>query len=103
MALNPDDRNITPFAKADPELATLLAQIGGRIRELRTMQGISMEVLAKFAKLNATSLSRIERGHKNLTVETMLRIARALGIDVEELFLARERSAILPKKKTKGG
>ena len=48
----------------------LAAMIGKRIREVRNVQGISLEELSFKAGLNAAHLGQIERGLRNPTIET---------------------------------
>lgn len=65
------------------ELSTAL---GRRVRELRRQRNISQEELGYKASISAAHLGQIERGLKKPTVETLGRIASALGISVSELF-----------------
>ena len=48
--------------------------------------GISQEVLAERAELHRTYVSDVERGARNLSLESITRMARALNIPVAELF-----------------
>ena len=62
-------------------------KITGRIiRELRTQQGISQEVLSGLAGVARSHLTMIENGSKNANVDTLWRIADALGIRLSELI-----------------
>lgn len=47
--------------------------------------GVSQMDLADAAGLHFTYLSSVERGHRNVTLVSALRLAGALGIDVGEL------------------
>ena len=53
--------------------------VGQRIRELREKKGWSQEKLAEHADLDRTYIGRIERGEKNIGLENLVKIARALG------------------------
>jgi len=86
----------------DPSLEALLTRIGGRIRELRELQGISLRALEEFTGIVTNELRTIEAGRRNITVRTADKIARAIGVRTEELFVPRERSAIRPKRKKRG-
>jgi len=59
---------------------------GKIIRELRTQQGISQEVLSGLAGVARSHLTMIENGSKNANVDTLWRIADALGIRLSELI-----------------
>jgi transcriptional regulator with XRE-family HTH domain len=67
-------------------MATIQGQIGARVRDLRKKRGWTQEQLAAAAGRHWTYIGGIERGERNITVEVVGDIARALGVDVEELF-----------------
>jgi transcriptional regulator with XRE-family HTH domain len=60
--------------------------IGPRLRHLRLQKGYTVEALAAAAELNKGFLSRLERGTKRPSVETVLRLSAALGVPVGQLF-----------------
>lgn len=63
-------------------------QLGGHVTYLRKARDYSVRGLAEDAKVNATWLSRVERGlYKSPDARALLRLARALDIDVEELYV----------------
>jgi len=55
--------------------------VGQNVKGYRVHQGYSREELCKLTRLHLNYLSAIERGEKNVTVETLNRIAIVLGID----------------------
>ena len=59
---------------------------GKSVRGRRNTLGISQEKLAERANLHRTYISDIERGARNLSLESMERLARALEISVSALF-----------------
>ena len=61
-------------------------KLGKRIKEIRIKGGYSQEELASLAKLHRTYISDIERGGRNVSVENIEKIARALKIDPSELL-----------------
>jgi transcriptional regulator with XRE-family HTH domain len=61
-------------------------QVGLAIRHLRIKRGLSQEDLAKNAGLSRTFLTGVETGTRNLTLQTMSRLAEALGVGVGEFF-----------------
>lgn len=60
--------------------------IGTRLRDLRKKKGLSQEELGWKAKLHYTYIGAIERGEKNCSVATLGKIARGLGMSVNEIF-----------------
>ena len=61
-------------------------RLGRHVRRLRVAAGLSQEALAVDAKLEASHVSRIERGLSNITLDVMARLAEALHVDVEALI-----------------
>jgi transcriptional regulator with XRE-family HTH domain len=60
--------------------------IGATIRNERMRAGLTIEGLAEKAELHPNYLGRVERGEEYVSVSALIRIARALGIRVRELF-----------------
>lgn len=63
-----------------------LAKFGSRVREERLRQGISQEELASRAGVHRTYIGMIERAEKNITLESIDKVARALGLTLSDLF-----------------
>lgn len=61
-------------------------QFGQRVRELRTDLGISQESLAYAAELDRSYMGGVERGERNVSLDNIYRIARALDIDPGQLL-----------------
>lgn len=59
------------------------------LRRLRTSTGLSQEELAARAGLHRTYVSSVERGQRNVSLENIFALARALGCDPQELIDAR--------------
>ena len=65
--------------------------VGPAIRDLREQVGISQEELAGRANLDRTYISGIERGRRNPSVKSLQRVANALTIGLDIVFVrARE-------------
>ncbi|MBR2476592.1 MAG: helix-turn-helix transcriptional regulator [Clostridia bacterium] len=60
--------------------------VGQRIRNYRTQSGWSQEKLAEAAGCHPTYIGQIERGEKNATIESIEKIAVALGVSMSVLF-----------------
>jgi transcriptional regulator with XRE-family HTH domain len=54
--------------------------VGMRIRELRVAKGISQEALADEAGVHRTYMGSVERGERNISLDNIVRIARALKV-----------------------
>ena len=61
-------------------------RMGPRLRHLRLTKGYTVEALAATAGLNKGFLSRLERGTKRPSIDTVLRLSAALGVPVGQLF-----------------
>lgn len=56
------------------------------LRAWRERHGFKLEEVADLAGVSASYLSRLERGERRLRPFDRLRIARALGVRIGELF-----------------
>jgi transcriptional regulator with XRE-family HTH domain len=77
---------LTPRGKRVPLATELSPTIGPRLRHLRLEKGFTVETLAAAAGLDKSFLSRLERGTKRPSVETVLRLSAALDVPVGLLF-----------------
>lgn len=65
----------------------MASTISKNIRRIRKEKGISQDRLSKEADLALNTVVKIETGENpNPTVETLQKIAKALGINVGDLF-----------------
>jgi transcriptional regulator with XRE-family HTH domain len=60
--------------------------VGGRIRELRTVQGLTLDRLASLSELTRGYISLVERGLKVPSLAALLRMAKALDVNVASFF-----------------
>jgi transcriptional regulator with XRE-family HTH domain len=63
-----------------------IKKLGKRIVEIRKGKGISQKQLSDILDMDDGSLRRIESGRTNPTTTTLLSIAKALGVEVSDLF-----------------
>lgn len=61
-------------------------KIGQRLRELRTIKGLSQEKFAFACDLDRTYIASIEQGKRNVSVANIEKIATALDMSVYEFF-----------------
>ena len=67
-------------------MSNIKKDIGFRIREVRQEKGLSQEKLAALADLHRAYIGQVERGEKNIGVINLEKIAKALGINIKDLF-----------------
>lgn len=67
-------------------MSELVERLGNRIRYLRKQRGLSQDKLGEAAGLHVNYIGQVERGEKNITIETLEKVSRGLGISLEELF-----------------
>lgn len=61
-------------------------RVGKNLRALRVSRGISQEGLAHELEYDRTYLAGIERGERNLSLDTLSKLAEQLGVDPLELL-----------------
>jgi len=59
---------------------------GQRIRDKRISLRLTQEELAERADLHTTYLSSVERGERNIALENIIAIAKALGCSAKDLM-----------------
>jgi transcriptional regulator with XRE-family HTH domain len=64
----------------------ILKKFGSKVKEFRLCQNLSQEELAHKANLHRTYIGMIERGEKNITLLNIKKIAKALAINMHQLF-----------------
>lgn len=61
-------------------------KFGKKVREERNKRGLTQEKLAELAGMHWTYISMIERAERNIALKNIVKIAKALGVEVEDLF-----------------
>jgi transcriptional regulator with XRE-family HTH domain len=64
--------------------------VAQRIRILRERRNLSQRALAEASGLSRNTLGLLERGQSSPTVSTLMRIALALGVDINAFFATSE-------------
>jgi quercetin dioxygenase-like cupin family protein/DNA-binding XRE family transcriptional regulator len=57
-----------------------------RLRSLRHALGLSLDEVADLTHLSASTISRIETGHRTIGLDVLVPLARALQVDLESLL-----------------
>ena len=65
---------------------SLLKRVSENIRYFRTVNNLSQEELANLAELDRTYISGVERGVRNLTINSLEKIIQASNISNEDFF-----------------
>jgi XRE family transcriptional regulator, regulator of sulfur utilization len=68
--------------------------VGARIRALRTERGLSLSSLAAAAGIGKGSLSELESGRRNPTLDTLYAVAGPLGVPLASLVDFRDGSVV---------
>lgn len=63
--------------------------VGGRLRQVRLSQGLSLRGLARLLEVSPATLSAVERGRRAMTPQRLARAAELLGTPVEDLLPER--------------
>lgn len=69
-------------------------EIGKKIREIRKIKGLTQEELGEKANLSYKFIGELERGKVNVSLDSIDRISKALGIYIGDLF-RKEKEPIL--------
>lgn len=64
-----------------------LAQVGLRLKAARTSKGWTLDRLAAAANISASTLSRLESGKRQASLELLLPLIRKLGISLDDLLV----------------
>ena len=64
----------------------ILIKFGDKVRERRTILGLSQEGLAERAGVHRTYIGMIERAEKNITLQNIEKVAKALEISLDKLM-----------------
>ena len=65
-------------------------KVGQRIKELRHKIELSQEALANKAEVDRTYMTDVENGRRNISIEILEKIIKALGVSYSDFFDAKE-------------
>ncbi len=58
----------------------------GNLKKIRNDRNYSQEYLANLAKIDRSYLGAVERGERNVSIDSMGKLADALGVDLVDLL-----------------
>ena len=67
-------------------MSTLSMQVGKRIKELREAKGMKQVELADLIDMEATNLSKLEKGVHLPKEDNLNKITNALNVEIKDLF-----------------
>lgn len=76
----------------DYDMDSVLVRFGKRVRELRKNKGLSQEGLALESGLDRSYVGGVERGERNISLENIEKLARALSVHPSKLFRNQTRT-----------
>lgn len=82
---DPDDASDTPAA-IPASHKTLDEFLGQALREQRLLHRLTIADVARLAGISRGMLSKIETGHVSMSLDTLARLAGALGVSLGSLF-----------------
>lgn len=65
---------------------SILQHIGERIRYYRLQQGLTQQELAEASQLSLPFINQIENNHRNISMETLVKILMALEVSLSDFF-----------------
>ena len=71
--------------KVTEDRDVLLRRIGARILRRRQELGLSQTDVARLLGIGSANIHRIEQGSRNLTIDTLCKVAEVLDMTVAEL------------------
>lgn len=71
-------------------ISTALDQVAPRLKQIRSVRGVSLTELAKSTGISKSTLSRLETGQRKPSLELLLPLAQAYGVPLDELVGAPE-------------
>ena len=74
----------------DLSIMDIKVKIGQRIKHLRKELEISQEALAYQAEVDRTYVTDVENGRRNVSVEILERLIKALSVSFSEFFDSKE-------------
>lgn len=81
------------------EVTRVVKQLVACMKDLRLQQGLSHDSLAERSGLTRQSISMIESGKRVPSIASCLKVAKGLGVSLQNLLSIAEKSVKTPHKK----
>ncbi len=69
----------------------LQRRVGENLRAHRKSEGLSQEAFAEVLEVHRTYMGAVERGQRNLTLQSLERIAAKIGVDPVDLLIVKHQ------------
>lgn len=79
----------------------MTAQIGSRIKELRSQKGISQQGLAELLGVSRPAISQIENGERKISAEELDALAKIFNTSMDSLLNKEEEPKVILQKATR--
>ena len=66
--------------------SSLKSTLGAQVREIRRARGLTQEALAEQLEVTPRYLAGVERGERNLTLDSVDALAQQLGVEAASLL-----------------
>ena len=76
---------------SDRKQPRLRAALAARLRALRKAKKLSQERLGFASRMSGKFIGEVERGEKSISLDSLARVARALGVPLHELVNVEDR------------
>jgi len=87
-------RSYTPLVARTPKYPAFSKKdTGERLRRLREARDVSQVKLAAMLGITQSNVSEMERGIRSITAHQAVRLAKALGVSIDEILLGRNGAA----------
>ena len=73
-------------------MSKIQVSFGNTIRKIRLSKGISQESFADLCGLHRTYISDVELGKRNISIENIEKVAKALNVQISEIFKEVEKN-----------
>lgn len=80
-------KRASQVARESKRFQTAARMLGLRLRHLRQTRELTLEVVAERADLDWKHLQKIEAGQINVSLVSLVRVARGLDTSIEDLFI----------------
>jgi transcriptional regulator with XRE-family HTH domain len=78
------------LSNGEADIAIDGEKLGARLRELRLAAGLTQAELARRTGIHRPNIARVEAGRHTPSLETLARIANAIGVSTTHVLVSRE-------------